>query len=568
MIKTVEELTKKVDTTSYLKIPLNEWRPILAKECQVYVFGESYLAKRFDQINFKFCGKNEAKDILIDNLYALLRYKYFPSSSEEIDLRINDIVKSFVQNLKTTLIKVSFDLDADASIVKLIPDYCVAFRNGVFNFKDNKWLFKYDVIDLPNINNKLYLYDSSYILLWYMNYEFEPLNVDIMSMSLEKFIDYMKKSLKDGHNYCFELMWNMCHNYDDIFSIKMFKHLCQILGYTILQSFSQNFVLFIGSGQNGKNSLFDGCFTGRVVPRPASNDLESIETDRFITGSLENKAHNIFLESSAKMYTESKMIKAITGSMYQTIEQKGIDKYSGLINCKFIFAANDQDRIKFSDTTQGFRRRINLFEIFYKWDSFGIYLKRGDYFNTKFNDNLDEIKSNLINTTTFIYFGIYGIMDATNKFTKNFEFSYNDWKLKYTDINVDFRDRLESIGLGIVVRYIKASTSNYDECKPLFFDIGKNRLYTSPLLAELGYNNYDEMIKLLEDKEASVAFFADNDVYINVRILQKIVGDLQPPVTFTQTLKKTFSVNILPSLYNNQPYVKCTFVGNKLKIRR
>ena len=134
-------------------------------------------------------------------------------------------------------------------------------------------------------------------------------------------------------------------------------------------SFSQNFVLFVGSGQNGKNSLYDGCFTGRVVPRPAANDLDSIENDRFITGSLENKAHNIFLESSAKTYTESKMLKAITGSMYQTIEQKGVDKYSGLINCKYIFAANDQEKIKFTDSTPGFKRRINVFEVWYISDS-------------------------------------------------------------------------------------------------------------------------------------------------------------------------------------------------------
>ena len=58
--------------------------------------------------------------------------------------------------------------------------------------------------------------------------------------------------------------------------------------------------MLIGSGQNGKNSLFDGCFSNRVIPRPAANDLDAIEGDRFITGALENKAHNIFLETSAK----------------------------------------------------------------------------------------------------------------------------------------------------------------------------------------------------------------------------------------------------------------------------
>jgi len=568
MIKTVKELTQAVDTASLMKLSLSDWRPLLAKECQVYVFNESYLAKRFDQIHFKFCGKNEAKEILIDNLYALLRFKYFPKPSEEVDERIKDIVNSFSANLKTTLKKVSFDSDSDAEVVNLLPNNCIAFRNGVFDFLNNKWLFRYDIIDMPQLSNKVYMYDNKYIILWYINIDFEPLDISIVDTSLEEFIDFMKKFTFTNHNYCFELMYNMSHTYDNKFSIEMFKHLCQILGYTILQQFSQNFVLFIGSGQNGKNSLFDGCFTGRVVPRPAANDLDSIEQDRFITGSLENKAHNIFLESSAKTYTESKMIKAITGSMYQTIEQKGVDKYSGLINCKFIFAANDQEKIRFSDTTVGFKRRINVFEVWYKWDSQGRYLKNGDYFNTKFSDTLDEIKNDILNTILFIYFGMYGLIDATKKFTKNFEFSYNDWKLSYSDVDLDLKEKLDKVDLANIVSYIKSSKSHYDECKVLFFDIFKKRLYQSDTMINLGYTSYEDMIKMLSDSTAFTNYFAENDIYINVRILQKFTGDLSVPAQFTQSLKKLYSLNVLPSYYNNQPYVKATFVGTKLRIRK
>ena len=139
---TVEQVVANVDTAALLARPLSDWRAVLSKECQVYVFGETYLAKRFDQINYKFCEKNEAKEILIDNLYALLRYKYFPKVSEEIDERIQKIVSSFTANLKTTLRKVSFDESSDAEIVNMLPNYCIAFRNGVFNFKENKWFFK------------------------------------------------------------------------------------------------------------------------------------------------------------------------------------------------------------------------------------------------------------------------------------------------------------------------------------------------------------------------------------------------------------------------------------------
>ena len=568
MVKTVKELTQAIDTASLMKLSLSDWRPLLTKECQVYVFNESYLAKRFDQINYKFCGKNEAKEILIDNLYALLRFKYFTKPSEEADERIKEIVASFSANLKTTLKKVSFDKDSDAEFISLLPNNCIAFRNGVYDFLKADWLFKYDIVDLDSLSNKIYSYDDSYCILWYVNIDFEPLDIKISETSLEDFISFMKDFTSTNQNYCFELMYNMSHTYDDVFSLEMFKHLCQILGYTILQSFSQNFVLFVGSGQNGKNSLYDGCFTGRIVPRPAANDLDSIENDRFITGSLENKAHNIFLESSAKTYTESKMLKAITGSMYQTIEQKGVDKYSGLINCKYIFAANDQEKIKFTDSTPGFKRRINVFEVWYKWDSQGRYLRKGDYYDTKFSDTLDEIKSDVLNTIIFIYFGMYGLNDATKGFTKNFEFSYNDWKLSYSDVDLDLRDKIERVDISKIVSYMKSSNAHYEECKALLYDCHKKRLYQSDTMLNLGYATYDDMINMLSNSDAFTNYFAENDIYINVRMLQRFAGDLSAPAQFTSSLKKLYGLTSLPSYYNNQPYIKATFVGTKLRIRK
>ena len=141
MPKTVKDLLEAVDTTALVARPLSDWRPVLTEECQVYVFGENYIAKRFDQINYKFCQKETAKEILIDNLYALLRFKYFPQTSEEIDDRIDKIVRSFTANLKTTLKRVSFDPNTDAVYIKTLPDYCIAFRNGVYNFKDDETFF-------------------------------------------------------------------------------------------------------------------------------------------------------------------------------------------------------------------------------------------------------------------------------------------------------------------------------------------------------------------------------------------------------------------------------------------
>ena len=100
---TIKDIETKVDSTALLMRPLSDWRIPLSDEVNVYVYDEKYIAKRFDQIHYQFVDKDTAKEILVDNLYALLRYKYFPAATEEIDKRIDQIVSSFTANLKTTL---------------------------------------------------------------------------------------------------------------------------------------------------------------------------------------------------------------------------------------------------------------------------------------------------------------------------------------------------------------------------------------------------------------------------------------------------------------------------------
>lgn len=568
MSLTVDELLKSVDTNALLSRPLSSWRPILSKECQVYVFGETYLAKRFDQIHYKFCDKIEAKEVVIDNVYALLRFKYFPKASEEVDERIQKIVNSFTANLKTTLRRVSFDNTADCDMIHQIPDNCVAFRNGVYDFKKNEWFFKYDIITIESLSNKIYMYREDYAVMWYLNYDFEPLPININEVSLNDFIDIMKGITAEDStkNYCFELMYNISHNQDDQFSLDRFQHLCEILGYTLLQSFSQHFVLLIGSGQNGKNSLFDGCFTNRIIPRPAANDMDAIENDRFITGSLENKSHNIFLETSAKTFKESKMIKALTGSMYQTIEPKGVTKYSGIINCKYIFAGNDQDEIKFSDTTRGFIRRINMLEIFYQWDPAKRFLKKGDYYDTTFSDSLCELKDDVANSTIYVYFGMYGIMSGTKNFTTNFKFSYNDWAMKYTDVDTELKEKISRVSIRMLSTYLLNTSRTEEERRSALYDLKKNRLYSSSTMKPYSVNTIESLIDLLCNEELSASYFSENDVYLSLRVLQAISGYLGSSIQFTQSVKKMYSISSYEMLYNNKPYIKCTFVSGRIKI--
>lgn len=570
-VQSVIDVVANTTAKNNLNKPLVEWRNILSQECQVYVFDENYLAKRFDQINYKFCGVKEAEEILKDNLFALLRYKYFPKLTDEIDKRIQEIVKSFTVNIKTSLMKISFDENTDAIKVYELTDSQVAFRNGVFDFRTNDWLFKYQIISLPEISSKIYMYDEvdkKYIIHWYFNFDFDPLPININEINLIEFINIMKELNKSEENYCFELLWNMAHDENHQFSFNKFNHICEILGYTVLQSFSQYFVLLIGTGQNGKNSLFDGCFINRVVPRAAANSLDDIETDRFIVGSLENKAHNIFLETSPKTYTESKMIKALTGSMYQFAEHKGLDKYSTVVNCKYIFSGNDQEKIKFSDTTRGFRRRINILEIFYEWDADGRFLKKNkDYYNTTFSDSLKELKDDISNTIAYIYFAMYGILSGTNNFTTNFKFNENDWKLSYSDIDFDLKYSMESLLFDDIVKFIKRNNVTFELCKNLFYDFKEKLLFNSDTMKQLNCFNYSDMVeKIFTNDELYISYFAEYDVYMNVSILRQILNYTGTAISFTSALKKIYNITDFKRLFNNQAYIKVRFTNGKMRI--
>ena len=570
--KKIDEKLQAVDdavnTSVYNDYDMVEWQPLLAKECQVFVFNENYLAKRFDQINFQFCSKDTAKEILIDNLYALLRYKYFKKRTDDTEKKIEAIVKAFVVNLKTTLIKVSFDKDSDCTHVSLLPDGCVAFRNGVYDFKNDEWLFHYDRIEIKNLKNIIYMYDQEYIITWYINIEFIPIGINVNEYSLEDLVSFLKDFDQDSKNYCFELIYNMSHDYENKFDIEKFKHMCEILGYLCLQSFSQYFVLLIGSGQNGKNSLIDGCFTSRVVPQPANNDMEAIEDDKFVGSTLENRAHNIYLETTPDVNTKSKNLKALTGSMYQTVEEKGVTKHTTIVNCKYLWAGNDQDKIKFSDNTVGFRRRINLYETWYRWDSKKRFLKLGDYYDTTFSDDLKEIKEDISNTIIFIYLAMWGIKNGTENYSHSFKFSKNDWKLQYTDVNFDLKEKVESVTIKRIAEWASIP-KNREMAKLMFYDMSEKYLYESLTLRENGIiiNNFDEFInKFLKDPEVSMNYFVEYDVYMSVRVLQEIIKDVSAATTFSQSFKKLYGLNSFLYKTGNRPYVKVRFMNNKLKI--
>ena len=161
---------------------------------------------------------------------------------------------------------------------------------------------------------------------------------------------------------------------------------------------------------------------------------------------------------------------------------------------------------------------------------------------------------------------MYGIMNATEKFTKNFTFSYNDWNSKYTDIDLDIKEKVDNIDNTKLIDYILTNDKTKEESKTMFFDLTKHRLYASSGMLDFGVKTYDAMLDLFKDQEMFVAYFAEHDVYMSVRSIQAIIKDLSPATSFTQLLKKLYMLNSLQYLSSNKAYVKVTFINNKLKI--
>lgn len=587
MAKTVKDIATTIDQQALLGRPVTDWLPILADECQVYQLDNGgYIGKSFSQIHYRFCDAKTATEMLIDNLHSILRNKYFTVLTDEVFDRISQIVTRMTSNLRSTLKTITFKRDnlednPDLQYARFIPDGCIAFRNGVYDFRNAKWLFKYDKIQLST-GLTLISYTKEYMVRWYFNYNFEPLDFSLADIELKDFVQVLRELNDVQRNYCFELVYNMSFTNEHKFSLDRFEHICQILGYTCLNSFAQNFVMLIGAGQNGKNSLFDGFFTSNCVPKPSSLSLDEIETDTFITGALEGVAHNIFLETSAKTYRESRVIKSLTGSEDQTIHHKGVGKYSGILNCKFVFAGNDRNEIKFADTTNGFLRRINMFEIFYTWDSKKQFLKSGDYYDASFSSDLRELKDDKASAIVFAYLAMYGIKSATKNFKSVFTFTHNEWNADFADVDHDLKMNLEKIRISELFAWGRESKTNADALESALY--AKNKVKLWKTIYDENENqafskfeqllNHSKKVTINESGTTDEIFDGDDfvkdfdDVFISTQFLKEYLKDLGHARAFTLALQRLYGTNCFNKMGANVTVIHCNFKKDKLHIIR
>lgn len=605
MTKTVDQVTNQVNQQMLLSRSLAEWQPILARECQVYQFeNRSYLAKHFSQIQYTICDVNTATDILIDNLHALLRNKYFDPLTDEALERINQIIKAFTTNLTSVLLTVTFNplMSSSDEVLRIrnLPNGCVAFKNGVFDFKQNKFLFKYARTQLKT-GACIVEYPLDYIVRFYFNFEFTPFDFSIMDFELAEFEQALKELDASQRNLCFELVHNMSFTEQHQFSLERFEHLCQIMGYMCCSTVAEQFAIIFGVGQNGKDSLFRGCFTHHIIPTPSALSLDSILETPFATGTLEGKCHNLNLELAPKVYKDVAKLKALTGGEEVDIERKGVQSHTGIINCKYLFAGNVQDDIKFNDTSNGFLRRVNVFNVYYVWDAQKNFMKRGDYFDTTFM--MDDLKYDLSNAVLFVYLAMFGLKSATNNFTTDFKFTHNEWSNEYSSIDQEFVKSVKAIKLDAILR-----AARYDKNSMLAFDqvlysqhhkkIWREEFdssclyiptpeihdsliaqdsgmieftsitafltskYSAPILDENG--NEEDMIEVDVAKEL---LENEEELYISSKWLQTFMKlDSASSRLFNRNMKQAFGQACAERIANNIPYYRCCFKRGHLEI--
>lgn len=599
----IDKVTAVTDSQEAMNRSFTEWSQILAEECGVYNTKYGYLVKNYDDVAYKYIGDNddEARKVVNHNLTAILRYKYFKVLDDSSHQRIKEIVQWFCSSVYNNVCYMTINCNDDirGSLRRdTLPASAVAFANGIYDFKENKWLLKYTRIKIPTIKNAMILYPK-YVVMWYFNYDFEPYDFGIEDVSFEEFISKMRNTPPDNSNLTWQLFSNMAHDMSHKLTARRLQHFSEILGYTIMTPFVQSFVILIGQGHNGKNSIFDGAFSNFVVPVPAQETLDKIEEDRFIGGTLNGRSHNISLETKPGVYKTSDQLKKLTGSDEFMIEEKGQTKRPVPMNCRFVFSANDQNNVKFGDQTHGFERRCNLFEIYYTWDKNHEYLSWApDYYKTDFQ--LNDIRQYTNNNRLFVYLGMYGIMSATKNFTHEFSFTYNEWSAAYADKDLELESffKEEFIAEDLFRRWgdpcLNVNQAVYQDAFMIedsarYSKAGAVKLHMASFVKDefectswqdlsKKFKAYEQLTgydsdgnEIYANEMVGVSFFRNHDMYVSLDYLRAIVKVARPYTikdngyTFNESFRKALNIKRSPRFAQNKSYVRIRMKGNRVE---
>lgn len=455
----------------------------------------------------------------------------------------------------------------------------------MYDFQKSTWLFKYKRTKIDE-SKCLIEYDPSYRIMWYVAFNYEPKvfkDVPLDTLSFEEFYNFMKERDKEKRSMFFELFHNMSYGQTYLFEMDKAKHLAEVLGFLLYAPFVQQFVFMIGDGSNGKDSMFDAFYRSIILPIPSTNTVYDLEVDKFIASSLVGVGQNICSETETGTLTRSSVLKQLTGSEYQTIEEKGVDKYTGYMNCKLLFAANNKEQLKFRDTSMGFRRRINMYECFYQWDKYKRFLKTyPDSYDTSYSST-EELKKG-DSMEEFFLTAMYGVKMATNNFTKPFSFTFNDYDFKeYAEIDEDFVAAIAKLNIYKVRSTFLTACKDPSYANTLFFSeerinlrndfddmdgfmaFKQNENYLKVMAEALKYNpraNPEEGEYPLDP------WFLNHSFFIRTDFLFDVYGSSEMKKTgFTINLKRSFPKCDIEKLYANQTYILVHFdVSGDLRI--
>jgi hypothetical protein len=590
----ITDIEKRLDRKSDLERKLSDWTPILARQICVYRMNSQYIAKRFNGISYILCSKDDAKEIAQENVDAILKLKYFPNPTDDEYDRIKDIKKYFLDEIATSLIDVTLndDEDSGAMVMERLPDSTIAFNNGVYDFRNDRWLFRYEKystsynMEDTKATKEIIWYDPKWYIGWNFKRNFTPKGLGVdengemtvtddeseerispLNLSFEEYIELLRQMDKKKKNLFFELFYNMAHDENNQFSMKKAKHLAEVLGFMTMRSFSQYFVFLIGDGGNGKDSLFDGFFKGRIEPPVATNSLEAIEEDKFVVASIAKAPMNIRSECEQGTIKKSETLKQLTGTEFQTVEEKGVNKYSGYINCKFIFSANNKEQLKFNDASAGFMRRINMYELFYQYDSDKSFMKKGDYYDTTYENAMEFRDREGDSLWSFYYMCMFGIKIGTNGYKRPFTFKdevgnkLNDYNSSYIDIDTSVEDAMKKMKLVNIDMY---NRMNSDDA----FMLSENgrQLYKEKDFIYWYTNANKENAVSLMLKDEDCSYVNEHEVFISVSALLRITGLSITQNLFTSNLKKLYKNCIMRKCTDNKNYILCSLAYKEFKV--
>lgn len=260
----IAKAKEKMIRSKYGNYSMRDWQGELAFKTDTYNLGGRIIAKAQNEVSYVQGSMSDASKragavfIYSQNIKEVMERDYFPDPNKDELQLINDVESYLIQHIQQSVPSAHLESEAwgrdaeefanilerkrldeeiegdscQSEYLKMydIPPYCVAFNNGIYNFRDGCWWYKY-IKNQRKISNgalSIFLTNKTYppfiYLDWNFKFDFQPLYLDSSSLSkadlnslidinlndeeeLKKYrdneISIMKsfKTAKDVHNY-------------------------------------------------------------------------------------------------------------------------------------------------------------------------------------------------------------------------------------------------------------------------------------------------------------------------------------------------------------------------------